>query len=103
MTAESGNLPLLLLAALLAVGGLQGIFFYSSLGKKTASWFALQLGLVLFFLGGRSPLPSLSKVLALEILLVTAVVGLVLAGFLLWVQEKPLKGPLKAGGRRGFK
>jgi hypothetical protein len=99
MSVETGNFPLLL-AALLGVGGLHGIFFYSSLGRKLASWCALQAGLVLFFLL-RSPMTSLSKVLVLETALVTAVVALVLVAFLMEARKHPGKAGSKAGtGRR---
>lgn len=80
MSAETGSLPFLLFAAILSLGGLHGLFFYSGLGKKILSWCALQLGMALCFLF-RSPFTSLSQVLLLETVLVTTIVALVLAAF----------------------
>lgn len=88
MNAETGNLPLLIVGALLALGGLHGVFFYAGPRKKLASWGALQAGLIFFFLF-REPLSSLSKVLLLETTLVSVTLLLILVAFL-----------LKAGGKR---
>ena len=99
MSVETGNFPLLL-AALLGVGGLHGIFFYSGPGRKLASWCALQAGVVFFFLF-KCPMTSLSKVLLLESTLVSTVVALVLAAFLIEARKHPGRTGSKDGsGRR---
>jgi len=92
-----------MLAAFLGLIGFHGLFFYSSLAKKTLAWVFFQTGLVFFLLGLVPAGPALPRVLALLISSVTLSVGMVLALFCrkFWKQYKTLDS--KDIAKRGAK
>jgi hypothetical protein len=88
MTVNAGYLAHYAIPLFLLLIGFHGIFFYSNLLKKTASWICFQAGLIVFLTQGFPGGSPLSSAVSLEAAFLTFIVTLLLGGLCLKIHRR---------------